>query len=47
MEQISWHLTLYRKDKFPIYNTPWDKKENSTLYKIGNKIKQDYKDIIY
>jgi len=47
VEQISWHLMLYKENEFPIYNTPWDGKENSTLYKIANKIKQDYNNIIY
>jgi len=48
MEQISWHTNLFPNTikTLPLYNKSWDGKINSTLQKIGDKIKNDYKDIL-
>jgi hypothetical protein len=46
-EQISWHFSIPKNCSFPNYGKPWDGKVNSTLTKLEDKIKKDYKQIIY
>lgn len=46
-EQISWHCNFPKElsKTIPDYKKPWDRKINSTLYKIANVIKNNYPDI--